>query len=250
MVPILVTLLFIILLGKWLVFVLLIPYIVHRKKKSRNEWLVKVAKSKQEVSQIPPHNSATQFPLVQKLWKPIYYYINGFMRYIDFQVGLIPSHAIRNFIYRKIFRLNMGKNSIIYWGAEIRAHENLEIGRGTIIGDKSLLDARNGIKIGSNVNLSSNVSIYTEQHDHRDPLFRCNSDSSFGVEIEDRVWIGPNVVVLHSVTIGEGAVVAAGAVVTKNVEPYTIVAGIPAHKIANRNRNLKYKFDGHSSPFY
>ena len=144
----------------------------------------------------------------------------------------------------------MEKNSIIYWGAEIRAHQNLEIGKGTIIGDKSLLDARNGIKIGCNVNFSSNVSIYTEQHDHRDSLFRCNSDSSFGVEIGDRSWIGPNVVILHSVCIGEGAVVAAGAVVTKNVEPYTIVAGVPARKIADRNRNLDYTFDGHPSPFY
>lgn len=250
MILLFVILIFIIVLGKWFIFLLLVPYIVHRKKKSRREWLAKVANKKEQAFQDTPPYRVVTFSLVQQLWRPFYYYINGFMRYIDFQVGLIPSHTIRNFIYREIFRLNMGKNSIIYWGAEIRAHENLEIGTGTIIGDKSLLDARNGIKIGSNVNFSSNVSIYTEQHDHRDPLFKCNSDSSFGVEIGDRAWVGPNVVILHSVYIGEGAVVAAGAVVTKDVEPYTIVAGIPAHKIADRNRNLKYNFEGRPSPFY
>lgn len=67
---------------------------------------------------------------------------------------------------------------------------------------------------------------------------------------DDRAWIGPNTIILHSVHIGEGAVVAAGAVVTKDVEPYTIVAGIPAKKVGDRNRDLKYEFNGKYSPFY
>ena len=50
--------------------------------------------------------------------------------------------------------------------------------------------------------------------------------------------------------IGEGAVVAAGAVVTKNVDPFTIVAGVPAKQIANRNKDLKYIFSGEHSMFY
>ena len=64
------------------------------------------------------------------------------------------------------------------------------------------------------------------------------------MEIGNRAWIGPNTVILHSVHIGEGAVVAAGAVVTKDVEAFSIVAGIPAKKIGERNKNLKYKMDG------
>ena len=56
--------------------------------------------------------------------------------------------------------------------------------------------------------------------------------------------------ILHSVEIGEGAVVAAGAVVTKSIEPYTIVAGVPAKKIGERNKNLKYEMTGEYVPFY
>lgn len=177
-------------------------------------------------------------------------YLNGYIRYFVFQVSIIPSHVLRNFIYKKVLLINMGKNTIIYFGAEIRDSHKLKIGKGTIIGDKAILDARNEINIGENVNLSSNVQIWTEQHDHRDPLFRCNSDKSFKVTIMDRSWLGPNVTVLPGVTIGEGAVVAAGSVVTKSVDSFTIVAGIPAKKIGDRNRNLIYEFNSRPLPFY
>jgi acetyltransferase-like isoleucine patch superfamily enzyme len=177
-------------------------------------------------------------------------FVYGFNRYCDFQCGRIPSHFIRNFLYRNIWLVKISKKAIIYWGAEIRAGYNLVLGEGSIVGDNSLLDARQGITIGRNVNLSSRVSIYTEQHDHRDPYFKNNSDSAYGVKIDDRVWIGPNVIILHSVHIGEGAVIAAGSVVTKSISPFSIVAGIPAKKIGERNKNLKFEFDGNFLPFY
>jgi len=177
-------------------------------------------------------------------------YLYGFNRYWDFECGRIPSHRIRNFMYRTIWLIELAPKAVIYWGAEIRAGYNLTIGEGSIIGDNSLLDARNRIIIGKNVNFSSRVSIYTEHHDHRDPYFRGNSDSSFRVQIDDRVWIGPNVTILHSVHIGEGAVVAAGSVVTKDVAPFAIVAGIPAKVIGERNHDLRYEFDGTYLPFY
>lgn len=182
--------------------------------------------------------------------KKVIFYIRGYMRYMDFQTGLIPSHHIRNFIYRRIFLVQMEQKVIICWGAEIRCPGKLKIGKGSIIGDKALLDARNGITIGKNVNFSSNISIYTEQHDHRDPMFRCNSSDAFSVNIGDRAWIGPNAIILHGVHIGEGAVVAAGSVVTKDVPPFTIVAGVPARKIGLRNKNLCYNFDGKPIPFF
>ena len=55
------------------------------------------------------------------------------------------------------------------------------------------------------------------------------------------MWIGAGATILKGVDIGEGAVVAAGAVVTKNVAPYSIVAGVPAKKIGERNKELDYK---------
>ena len=177
-------------------------------------------------------------------------YVKGFVRYSIFQIGFIPSHTLRNFLYKYVYLIEIGKKAVIYFGAEIRSPYNLKIGKGTIIGDKAILDARNGIMIGSNVNFSSNVSIWTEQHDHRDPFFACNSDESFAVIIKDRVWIGPNVTILPGVTVGYGAVVAAGCVVTKNVESLDIVAGIPAKVIGKRNKDLRYEFEDKPIPFY
>lgn len=144
----------------------------------------------------------------------------------------------------------MAPKVVIYYGTEMREPYKIRIGCGSIIGDRAILDGRNGIEIGENVNLSSNVSIWTEQHDHRDSFFRCDTQTKTPVKIGNRVWIGPNALILHSVEIGEGAVVAAGAVVTKSIEPYTIVAGVPAKKIGERNKNLKYEMTGEYVPFY
>ena len=170
--------------------------------------------------------------------------ISGFIRYMDFQVGMIPSHHVRKFIYKMIFCVDIQRKVVIYFGSEIRSHSNLHIGEGSIIGDRAILDARSGIYIGKNVNFSSNVKIWTYQHDHSDPNFSCTDTKVGPVYIGDRAWIGPDVTILHSVTIGEGAVVAAGSVVTKDVPPYAIVAGIPAKTVGQRNKNLVYEFSG------
>lgn len=182
------------------------------------------------------------------LKKKIIRYYSGFVRYYLLQTSLFPSHHIRNMIYKKICIMNISPKSVIYYGAEIREPYNITIGTGSIIGDKAILAGRNKIIIGNNVNLSSNVQIWTEQHDHRDPEFRCSPNKK-PVIIKDRVWIGPNSIILHSVTIGEGAVIAAGSIVTKDAAPYTIVAGIPAQKINHRNTNLHYSFTGEYIPF-
>lgn len=171
-------------------------------------------------------------------------FVANFSDYYLYRVSLTPSHHIRNLIYRYVCGLNLGEKAVIYFGTEIRQPSNIWIGKGAIIGDNSILDGRNGIKIGDNVVFASNVRIWTEQHDHRDPWFRCETQEHGPVVIDDRAWIGSHTVILHSVHIGEGAVVAAGAVVTHDVPPYTIVGGIPAKKIGERNRNLLYEMDG------
>lgn len=173
----------------------------------------------------------------------------GFITYYLYRLSLTPSHIVRNFIYRKVCGLHLAENAVLYYGAEIREPSNIWIGKGSIIGDNSILDGRNGIKIGNNVVLASNVNIWTEQHDHRDPLFRCITQVHKPVIIDDRVWIGSHAIILHSVHIGEGAVIAAGSVVTKDIPPYTIVAGVPAKKVADRNHNLIYEFNGNHRLF-
>lgn len=172
-------------------------------------------------------------------------------RYVLFQIGMIPSVHLRTWLYKGL-GVKMWKNVTIHFHTELRAPEKLNLGDGTIIGDNAILDARRGLTMGRNVNLSSNVSIYTLQHDHRDPFFNCPPEDKvkFSVEIDDRVWLGSNVIVLPGVHIGEGAVCCAGCVVTKDVEPYAIVAGIPAKKVSERPRNLRYEFKGKSCRFY
>ena len=62
--------------------------------------------------------------------------------------------------------------------------------------------------------------------------------------IEDNVWIGINAIILKGVRVGEGAVIAAGAIVTKDCEPYGVYAGIPAKKVGVRQQNLDYDCTG------
>lgn len=169
----------------------------------------------------------------------------GWSRYMMFNVGLVPSLHFRKTIY-KILGSKIDHDVVFHFKTEVRAPERLIIGGGTIIGDNAILDARGGLTLGKNVNLSSNVSIYTLQHDHRDPDFNCTKWDA-KVTIGDRVWLGSNCIVLPGVTIGEGAVCCAGCVVTKDVEPYTVVAGIPAKKVNERPRNLRYNFKSKDS---
>ena len=193
-------------------------------------------------------------PLIYKLMKNPYkrwnkLFHNGWSRYMLFQVGMIPSHHLRRLIY-KALGAEIGKNVVFHFRTEIRGIHRLKIGDGTIIGDNALLAARRGLTIGKNVNLSSNVSIYSGAHDHRDPFFRSTAATTRPITIGDRVWIGSNAIILTGVNIGEGAVVCAGAVVTKDVEPYTVVAGIPAKKVNERPRDLRYEFTGRAVRLY
>lgn len=166
----------------------------------------------------------------------------GVEKFLTYQIGLIPSNHLRKYLFMGM-GVRIGKNVSIHYKTEIRGAQRLIIGDGTIIGDNCILDARRGLIFGTNVSLSSNVSIYSLQHDHRDPYYRCPDESQkMSVKIDDRVWLGSNVIVLPGVTIGEGAVCCAGCVVTKDVEPYTVVAGIPAKKVGERPRVLKYEF--------
>jgi acetyltransferase-like isoleucine patch superfamily enzyme len=176
-------------------------------------------------------------------------HVNGLVFYSILQTGKIPSHFIRNFIYRFLYRIKMKENAIIYSGAEIRRPDRLTIGKGSIIGHYSVLDARNFIEIGENVNFSHGVWLWTEQHNHNDPDFSTESPKKKKITICNRVWLGPRVIVLPGCTIGEGAVVGAGAVVTKDIEPFSINTGIPAKKIGERNREINYILKDKPMPF-
>jgi len=113
------------------------------------------------------------------------------------------------------------------------------------VGTDAILDGRGGITLGDNVNLSSQAAIWTMQHVPDDPDFGVVSAP---VRVEDRAWISFRATILPGVTIGEGAVIAAGAVVTKDVPPFAMVGGIPAKQIGERSRALRYVL-GPPAPF-
>jgi len=175
--------------------------------------------------------------ILNQLHRFVVHYLRG-IKYISIRVvGHIPSQHLRKIIYCKLYHVQIGRGVIIYGGAEIRNPKMLSIGDCSCIGDNVILDARKGITIGKNVNLSSGVWIWTLQHDPQDPDFKAVGKP---VLINDYVWLSCRCIVLPGVTIGKGAVVAAGAVVTKDVPDFAIVGGVPAKIIGYRQRDLRY----------
>lgn len=152
-------------------------------------------------------------------------------------LGYLPSHRVRSGCYR-LAGVQLPKTSSIHWRAEFYAPDLITIGQHCTIGDTAFLDGRSGLTIGDNVNLGSHVTIYTRQHDVDSPDF---AEVGAPVRIGDYAWIASHAIVLPGVVIGEGAVVAAGSVVTKDVAPYTLVGGNPARYIRDRNRDLRYQ---------
>lgn len=173
-------------------------------------------------------------------------YLSGVRSFLLACTSKIPSHWLRMVLVRHFFRARIAPRVILYRGFEIRKPKNLRIATGTTIGYNAVLDARGGLEIGSNVNFSSEVMIWTAQHDYRSPDFETYYAP---VRICDYVWIGPRAIILPGVTVGEGAVIAAGAVVTRDVAPYAVVGGVPAVKRAERPRCLRYTLGRDALPF-
>lgn len=153
--------------------------------------------------------------------------------------GFVPFHHARRFAYRSC-GVSIGQGSTIHMFCSFYNPFNITIGKGTIIGEWAVLDGRAQLTIGDHVDIASNVMIYNAQHDVHSKDF---TKAKFGnVAIEDYVFIGPRAIILPGVTIRRGAVVGAGAVVTKDVAPLTIVGGVPAREIGTRDGStLTYK---------
>lgn len=150
----------------------------------------------------------------------------------------IPSHTIRNNIWRA-FGLRLGKHSTLHTGVRVFDPRQIRVGEGTIVGYATFIDGRDRVEIGNHVDIASEVMIYSSEHDIQADDFHATLAP---VKIGDYVFIGPRAIILAGVTIGDGAVVGAGAVVTKDVEPFTIVGGVPAKVIGERSlKNPKYR---------
>lgn len=149
----------------------------------------------------------------------------------------IPCKPFRKMNYN-LARMKIGAKTQIDMNQYILAPYKLKIGNGCHINQGCFIDARGGVQLNSNVSVSHYVKIVSGSHDVQSKSF----DGKFKpIIIDDFVWLGIGSTILQGVKIGKGAVVCAGAIVTKDVLPYEIVAGIPAKKIGERNKKLDYK---------
>ncbi|MDT3401763.1 acyltransferase [Mucilaginibacter terrae] len=176
-------------------------------------------------------------------------WISGFAKYI-FREWLmyLPSRKLRTFFIRKICR-NVGNDVFFCMKIDFKGDgNNLSIGASSFINKNVILDARFGkIQIGSNVDIGQDTHIWTTEHDPNDDL---HSVKGGDVTIEDHVWISTRVTLLPGITIGKGAVVACGSIVTKDVAPLAIVAGVPAKVIGQRTNQLKYDLSKGIRPYF
>lgn len=164
--------------------------------------------------------------------------LSEFIVFLLHLIGCMPSHSVRRLFYA-LAGIRIGAGSTIHTGARFYNPSNISIGKDTIIGENSTLDGREKLSIGSHVDIATDVMIYNAQHNIEDPDF---APERAAVVIEDYVFIGPRSIILPGVTIKKGAVIAAGAVVTKDVEERNIVGGVPAKVIGERQlREFNYK---------
>lgn len=149
----------------------------------------------------------------------------------------LPLQSLR-LVALRLAGAHIGEDLVFASGVEVLSPWRLTLGSHTNIGRNAHLDARGDLAIGDNVNISDEVAIWTAEHDIQSPDFVMTRGP---VVIESRAWICYRSVVMPGVRIGEGSVVAAAAVVTKSVAPFSIVGGVPARVIGSRNRELTYQ---------
>ena len=153
-------------------------------------------------------------------------------------ISTVPSFAVRHTWYTRYVGLQLDDEARIHLGCFIWHYSpgrvrqvGSRIGARTWINRSCCLDLRGGLDIGADVSVSPEVMILTSGHDVHSSGFELTDAR---VVIGDHVFIGSRAMVMAGVTIGRGAVVAAGAVVTTDVEPFTIVGGVPARPIGMR----------------
>lgn len=161
----------------------------------------------------------------------IYVYICSWMPH--YQLGhtwKIPKY-LRSFSSKLMFK-SCGRKIDI--GRFCKLNFNIEIGNKSSIGDNAYIQGN--VKIGNNVMIGPQVMMIASNHNYSDRRIPMNQQgaNSKGIIIEDDVWIGARAIILDGVIIREGTIVGAGAVVTKNTEPFTVIGGNPAKLIKRR----------------
>ncbi|MDP4179984.1 MAG: acyltransferase [Bacillota bacterium] len=165
----------------------------------------------------------------------LYYMIARHLPGSDLPYGF-GSKKIRRFLCKRIF-LSAGKNLNVEHGSFFGSGRDIEIGDNTGLGINCRI--MGPLKIGSEVMMGPEVMIFTQNHENSRldiPMNRQTAPKR-PVVIEDDVWIAARVIILPGITVHKGAILGAGAVITKDVPEYAVVGGNPARIIKFRNGN-------------
>ncbi len=153
--------------------------------------------------------------------------------------------------------IEIGEGSFVMHGAELHVynfrnipHSGICIGCNCLISEYNVLRGQGGITIGDNVYTAPLVQLLAVDHVYDDPARPIIEQgiTAQGIVVEDNAWIGTAAIILDGVRVGKGAVVGAGAVVTEDVPPHTVVAGVPAKVVreisgnGTRSRELRVYF--------
>ena len=141
-------------------------------------------------------------------------------------------------------RLTLGEGVYLDHGAYLHCGDmewckdagGVSIGRGSYVGPRCVLFGMGGLEIGEQVMIAPGVVVSTVEHPHRDtsrPMYE-QPRVYASIAIEDDVYIGSNAVITPGVRVGRGAVIGAGAVVTRDVAPYSLAMGVPARAVSRR----------------
>lgn len=155
-------------------------------------------------------------------------------------VNKIPIVCFRMWFYRRVMKFSIGKNSYIFLGCTFDDAMYLKMGNNSVINSNCRVDTRGFVEIGDNCSISSNVIILTADHDMDTPDMQGRNKK---VILDDYTWIGTSAMILPGVIISKGAVVAAKALVSKNVASFQVVGGVPAKFIRDRKITNNFSYN-------
>lgn len=162
------------------------------------------------------------------------------MNVIKYTLGLLANKALACEAY---YRIENYKKKINGDGYRLNAQvcvsypQNVYVGNGTYINGGEICASPNAtIRIGSNCLISYNFFCRTDSHNYKakNKYINEQGNNENSIVIGNDVWIGYDVKIMPGVTVADGCVIGAGSIVTKNTEPYSVYAGVPAKKISER----------------
>lgn len=144
---------------------------------------------------------------------------------------LLPNHsisnALRGYFYGFFFK-KCGKNFKVAKGVLINCKENMEVGNNVYIAHDSWINAAGGIVLGNNVIISPKVVIATTKHAYENGSVMLKNGGVAPVIINAGTWIASNVTITMGVIVGKGCIIAANSALSKDVDDYKMVGGVPA----------------------